>query len=326
MDYKLFVLRREFTFATVSFLFLKLHVSRNIMVAEPTLFLSADDSIQVRAHITRRGLRVYCIRDFILMVTNQPMSYSEATMYWLAAACSRELRSEHEVQDQYPHTFIGAYEPRHMCITAGGLLLLFMHMQREGLVKERYTEEIKKRLTDLSGGGGAEYVRDHDDGEVDEMMAAKHALNSQGKGLDCPPDDWPFFHGDKETDQRSLQVQPILPALAEEGVKGTNAVIQSDAGRKACKLDKRTAFCIKDLVRELQLDIDEPGMPAFCRTVCTQFRRLHPGADMFGRQRQTYFYLHDKAIMEQLVNEEYAKHMLKKAEIEFGLRANDQQY
>jgi hypothetical protein len=59
-----------------------------------------------------------------------------------------------------------------------------------------YKEELRQRLTVLADGGWAEYVWEHDDSEVDEMMAAKDAANAEGKGLECPPDDWAYFFDD----------------------------------------------------------------------------------------------------------------------------------
>ena len=97
----------------------------HIMVAEPTLFLSRDELIQVRVHTTKKGVRVYCVRDFIRMIANKQLKPSEALIYWMSAASSRELRSEHDIQDQYAIQFLGPYEPKNMCITAGGLLILF---------------------------------------------------------------------------------------------------------------------------------------------------------------------------------------------------------
>jgi hypothetical protein len=80
------------------------------------------------------------------------------------------------------------------------------------------------------------------------------------------------------------------------------------------KLDKKTAFSIKDVIKELGLDVDHARVPAMCKTVCTRFKEARPESEMLSRQRQTYFYLHDRELMEKLVREEYAKYHMKKVD------------
>jgi hypothetical protein len=302
------------------------------MVAEPTLFLSIDEAIQVRAHTNRGGLKVYCVVDFIRMLSKKPMMPSEAELYWLGVLCNRDLWTEFAVMDQHPVLFPGPYSSKLICISAGGLLLLFLQMEQDELILEEYAEEARQRLDILAGGGGAEYVRDYDDGEVDEMMAVKDAAISQGKGLDGPPDDWPFFFdADKKTtsrhssDNQSIKMGELKNAMGESsvdefqkitGISG-GGVVTTTSTTISAKLDKKTAFSIKDIIKEMELSVDHAYIPAMCKAVCTRFRDARPKSEMFSRQRQTYFYLHDREFMENLVREEYTKYLMKKVDEEF---------
>jgi hypothetical protein len=196
-------------------------------------------------------------------------------------------------------------------------------MQSDGIANETYAEEIKQRLLTMVEGDGSEYMREFDDGEVDEMMAAKDAAIAKGEGLNGPPEDWKFFHEgpvDKDAELKTeAQLQKVMDSvnemriLSESGEEGQSAKTKKKTG----KLDKSTAFSIKDLIRELELQVDSKDVPIMCRTVCARFRQMCPGSEMFSRHRQTYFYTHDRECLEGLVQEEYTKHAVKKVELEF---------
>jgi len=290
------------------------------MVAEPTLFLSSDDKLQVRAHMKRNGLWLYCIQDFVRVVANRDLMPSEALIYWMKAASSLELRAEHEIQDQYPIQFLGAYEPKSMCITAGGLLLLFLYMQTDGMVMEEYNEEMKQRLVVLSEGGGAEYVRDHDDGEVDEMMAAKDAAISKGEGLTGPPENWPFFFDsavDGPNPEIEAQLQKVIETVGEMQVAVETAEKKKESNEMSKKLDKKTAFSLKGLMEEMDIQVDKTFMPAIGKTVSAKFRQMRPESETFSKKKITFFYEDDKECLEKLVQEEYMKYKLRKVDDEF---------
>jgi hypothetical protein len=290
------------------------------MVAEPTLFLSSDELVQVRAHTTKKGVKIYCIRDFIRMISNKPLKPSEALIYWMSAASSKELRSEHDIQDQYAITFLGPYEPRNMCITAGGLLILFHYMEKKwGLVDVKYRDEIQQRLMELAEGNGAEYVWDFDDGEVDTMSAAKEEAVAKGEGLDGPPDSWKFFFDDKG--ERGLN--PVMEARLAECVDAVEEMqvevgaLMESSNAKVDKLDKKTSFSLKDLIGELELKIEPELVPAICKTVCTRFREQNPGSETFTKKRRTFFYADNKDCLAKLIQEEYLKYVMRKADEEF---------
>ncbi len=294
------------------------------MVAEPTLFLSSDEEIQVRVHINRRGLKVYCVLDFIRMLSNKPMLPSEAELYWLGALCSPKLWNEHAIMDQYPVRFPGPYAPRLICLVAGGLLLLFLHMEQNGVVRDQYIEEVKQRLEILAEGGGAEYVRDHDDGEVDEMMAAKDAAVAKGEGLDGPPEDWPFFFdkaGDAPNPAAAAQLQKVIASISEKQAAVEEREKEGgNDGRAMVKKqkNKKTAFTLKDLMGEMQIEVDRAFMPAFGKAVSARFKEMCPGSETFTRKRFTYFYEEDKECLERLVQEEHMKYLMRKVDREFA--------
>ena len=283
------------------------------MVAELTLFLSTDGMLQVRASKTKSDLTVYCVRDFIRMVCNKPnMRPSDAMIYWMSAASSRELRTEHDIQDQYPIQFLGAYEPKNVCLTASGLLLLFNYIDgRFGFIREHYKEELKQRLVVLAEGGGSEHVYEHDDGEVDAMMAAKDEAISKGTGLNGPPVDWPFYFDDAPVPDAAGRLQECMEAITEMGVALESAAVEE------VKRDRKTAFSIKDLIGEMELDIDPGRVPALCKTVCTRFRELRPGSEVFSKMRRTFFYQQDRGCLESILQEEYMKHVVRRAGDEF---------
>lgn len=296
------------------------------MVAELTLFLSSDKEIQVRVHTNRRGLKLYCVVDFIRMLSNKPLIPSEAELYWLGALSSPDLWNEHDIMDQYPVIFPGPYAPRLTCITAGGLLLLFLHMERDGIIRERYIDETKKRLETLVEGGGDEYVYEYDDGEVDEMMAAKDEAMARGEGLDGPPDDWKFFFDDSKdgpSPNMAVQLQKAIASINEiqAAVEEQEKLNDGDFGTKKVKKSKekskRTAFSLKDLMGEMQVEVDKTFMPAFGKAVSAKFKDMCPESETFSRKKITYFYEDDKECLSRLVQEEHMKYLMRKVDKEF---------
>ena len=284
------------------------------MVAELTLFLSSDEMLQARASKTKNGTMIYCVRDFIRVVADKiNMKPSSAMLYWMSAVCSRELRAEHTIQDQYNIMFLSAYETKNVCITGTGLQLLFNYLDHRfpGFVRPNSKEELRQRLAVLADGGGAEYVWEYDDGEVEEMMAVKEAANAEGRGLECPPDDWPYFFDDATVDTTTT----TTPQQPKEAV-----VVEQSIICPVAKKDRQTAFSIRDLIEEFELEIDHTHMPALCKAVCTRFRELRPGSDVFTKMRRTFFYQQDRACMEGILREEYMKYVMRGAGREFEIQ------
>ena len=124
-------------------------------------------------------------------------------------------------------------------------------------------------------------------------------------------DNFPGVHTNQS--EESTIVDELKQAL--ESVDETTSITEDEGGRVvSTKLDKKTAFSIKDVIKELGLNVDNARVPAMCKTVCTRFKEARPGSETLSRQRQTYFYLHDKEYMKKLVREEYAKYLMKKVD------------
>ena len=285
------------------------------MVAEPTLFLSEDCMLQVRAHTTRSGVRVYCVRDFVRVIVNKPnLKPSDAMLYWLSSACSKELSMEHSILDQYPIRFLGPYEPKNICIVSSGLMLLFDHLDRRfGFIWPQYKEDIRRRLQLLAEGKGSEYVWDHDDGEVDEMTAARDEALARGEGLDGPPPGWRFsFDNNTPASAEALaQLQECMEAVAMVEEK-----LQTVESAKPVR-DRKAAFTLKSLMQDLQIKVDQAFMPAFGKAVSTRFKALCPGSETFSRKKTVYFYDTDRECLEVIVQEEFLRHSSRRAGEEF---------
>jgi hypothetical protein len=293
----------------------KYHVS-STMVAEPTLFLSEDCMLQVRAHTTRSGVAVYCVRDFIRVIVNKPeLKPSDAMVYWLSAACSKELSTEHAIMDQYPIRFLGPYEPKNICLNASGLLLLFDYLDRRfGFIWPQYKEEIRRRLLLLVEGKGSEYVWDHDDGEVDEMVAARDEAIARGEGLDGPPKDWKFNFDDKPPDPETVaQLQECVEAV--EAMVEEKFCVEPEAVKPT--RDKKASFTLKSLMDDLKVKVDQAFMPAFGKAVSTRFKAMCPGSETFTRKKVVYFYETDRECLEDIVQEEFIRHTSRRAGEEF---------
>ena len=286
------------------------------MVAEPTLFLSEDCMLQVRAHVTRSGAVVYCVRDFVRMIANKPdLKPSDSMIYWMSAACSKELSTEHDIMDQYPIKFLGPYEPKNICLNAGGLLLLFDYFDRRfGFIWPQYKVEIKRRLQLLAEGKGSDYVWDHDDGEVDEMMAARDEAIARGEGLDGPPPGWRFCFDDKPA-------SPETVAQLQEVVEAMDAMVEekppADPAPAASTRDKKASFTLKSLIEDLQLKVDQAFVPAFGKAVSKRFKAVCPGSETFTRKKTVYFYETDRGCLEDIVQEEFINYATRRAGEEF---------
>ena len=94
-------------------------------------------------------------------------------------------------------------------------------------------------------------------------------------------------------------------------------VALESAAVEEVKRDRKTAFSIKDLIGEMELDIDPGRVPALCKTVCTRFRELRPGSEVFSKMRRTFFYQQDRGCLESILQEEYMKHVVRRAGDEF---------
>ena len=275
--------------------------------------------LQVRAHTTRSGVRVYCVRDFVRVIVNKPnLKPSDAMLYWLSSACSKELSMEHAILDQYPIRFLGPYEPKNICIVSSGLMLLFDHLDRRfGFIWPQYKEDIRRRLQLLAEGKGAEYVWDHDDGEVDEMTAARDEALARGEGLDGPPPGWKFSFGDDKpaSAETVAQLEECMEAVAAMGDMVEEKLHTVEPVKPT--RDRKASFTLKSLMQDLQIKVDQAFMPAFGKAVSTRFKALCPGSETFTRKKTVYFYETDRGCLEDIVQEEFLRHSSRRAGEEF---------
>ena len=81
-----------------------------------------------------------------------------------------------------------------------------------------------------------------------------------------------------------------------------------DTGKKALQERKKSGFSLKDIIQELDLDLDPVYIPAICKAVCTRFKNLRPESKYFSRMRRTFFFQQDRECIESILREECMKH------------------
>jgi hypothetical protein len=81
-----------------------------------------------------------------------------------------------------------------------------------------------------------------------------------------------------------------------------------DNGKKALQERKKSGFSLKDIIQELDLDLDPVYIPAICKAVCTRFKNLRPESKCFSRMRRTFFFQQDRECIESILREECMKH------------------
>jgi hypothetical protein len=96
------------------------------------------------------------------------------------------------------------------------------------------------------------------------------------------------------------------------------AALKSSMDKKALQEGKKAGFSLRDIIRELDLDLDPVYIPAICKSVCTRFKKLRPESKIFSRMRRTFFFQQDRGCIENILREEYVKH---RAGREFEIRA-----
>jgi hypothetical protein len=282
------------------------------MVAEPTLFLTIDRVVQVRAHTTRSGMEVFCVKDFIRETASTKIGPNDAMVYWISSL--NHLTYERDVMDTRMVKFLGPYEKSNPCINASGLLILYIHLcERFTWVNDKYKSEVVTVLKDIiQSNSAAAYVAMFDDGEVDALM-----LERGDRDLDCPPEGSKFNFVDEEK-ENALTAK--IKALEEEKARTVNDLIAKleakslaldEANAKLCQKEmdqetkrrKQSAFSIGDVVEAKGLHISSRDI--FCKKVIARFKDRFPGHTTFKRHGATLFFAEDKAIIEGLVHEEH---------------------
>ena len=292
------------------------------MVAEPTLFLSKDRKLQVRACTTRSGWEVFCVKDFIRQIANRTVGPNDAMIYWLNAL--GKLMHEENILKNIPVRFAGPYEGPNICIGAEGLLILYHYLDdRFGLVSEVYRIEVQDVLMNIiAKGNAADYVCMHDDGEIDELVAEKG-----DRPLTCPPTGSKYiFVPEKADTNRQETLDEAAATQTNEMVSEENAELvfervvqlEKQAKTKAKPGDPETfemrkrrrtdGFCIKALIAEMKItDIPTPYMNQLCKRVITNFKTRFPDRETSVYRRQTLFCQNDRQAVISVLRAEHLK-------------------
>lgn len=282
---------------------------------ERILFLSKDETLQVRAHLTRSGVLVFCIKDFIRQTARCRLGPEGAMAYWLYAL--GKLMHEDRILDHIPVLFDGPYERPTVCIDAEGLLILYHFLDEEvALVDEKYRCEVQEALMDvIRNAKESQHVRLHDDGEIKELLSEKGTMPRS-----MPPEGSRYVFGGME--KPVLEIAPREDQL--EALRVENArlwEINREMARKLTEEEKRPkrttkrgAFCIRNLIQEQGLDVPRGCLDQLCKTVISIFRQAHGRG--FVRHRVTYFHAEDRECLSGILHDEYLKLRLKRGDEE----------
>lgn len=299
------------------------------MVAELTLFLSKDRQVQVRAHVTKSGKEVFCIKDFIRQTANKVMGPDDALIYWLSS--QMKLLHEREILDSRMVQFLGPYESPEICISAAGLLILYHHLGvRFDFVNEKHREEVQQRLCDIvTAKSAAAYVEMHDDGEIDEQLAEM----GDEKWTE-PPSGSKFEYRDvvdgvemsgEQMNSMMKSFNERLKVSEEEKMKMVNdLIVKLEAEKKAnsamktqlsefessleFKKRKKSGFSLTSMISEKGWNIE--NRETFCKNVVAQYKTSFPNNETFSRHGLIHFYAEDKQIVEVLLQQAYDQYLL----------------
>jgi len=301
------------------------HATMSVSYSELTLFLSKNKNVQVRAHITAKQKTVFCVKDFIRQTANRKLSPDDSLLCWLYAL--GKLSHEDAILDNIAVQFAGPYEKPNICIGAEGLLILYHFMGEDlKLVNEEYRTEVQDILMDIvSSKNHDQHILMHDDGEIQEILSEM----GDEKWV-CPPPDSKFHfiptvhneNGDEEPFDAVLKRHIQTEIQLRETVKGLEAKnselslqletftepmlelkqlkAANDRKRMRCE-----GVCVQELCTELALDIPEMHMATLCKKVINTFKADYPDNETFLKHKKTYFYLEDKDLITDLLNEEH---------------------
>jgi len=285
------------------------------MVAEPTLFLTKDQRVQVRAHKTNGGVELYCVKDFIRQTAGMRMGPDDAMLYWLSSLAS--LSHEREVLNVYLIQFIGPYETPTACISAQGLLILYHHLsERHSWVNQQYREEVQDTLMKITANGCWNgFVRMHDDGEIDEQLVERGDLE-----LLRPPEGSKFNYVDvfdaeqltsEQINQRMEESRRLVDDLllrvkaGEAEMETMQSKLQEHEAIQEKKKRKVSGFRLNSLTTDL--DLSAVDRDHVCKAVVASFRSRFPERDTFLKHGAVHFFCEDRPIVEALVREAYSR-------------------
>ena len=283
------------------------------MVAEQILFLSKDRDLQVRAHSTQNGKCVFCVKDFIRVITTQQIGPDDALVYWLSSMAS--LTHEKEILDSRLVQFLGPYETPQVCISAEGLLILYNHLnERFSWVDPNYTEEVQDTLLSIAHNKNWEgYVEMYDDGEIEEQLIERGDMD-----LDCPPKGSKFLYEDY-LGENHMSVEEVVGALRDsqqltKKLKAqleyksnellvANDIIKEMTAENETKRRKLAAFTVGSLIGR-ELNLTQTYKEQLCKKVISNYRTRFPEREVLKKHGAVFFYEEDRPIVEALLLEE----------------------
>lgn len=289
------------------------------MVAELTLFLSQDRKVQVRAHVTKRGKEIFCVKDFIRQTANKSIGPNDAVVYWLSSLA--QLMHEDDVMEQYMVQFPGPYEKANVCLKAEGLLILYGHMCTHfDWVNKEYEVEVRDTLYDIVERKSASaYVEMFDDGEVDALLTERGDME-----LECPPEGSAFHYVDPEADAKFKVFQEEKERMVKELTARLEAksVALEEANAKLCEMEasqefkrrKQNGFTVGEVLKAKGLAIEDKEV--FCKRLISKFKAVHPELAMFKRRDVACFYAEDRSVVEDMVGAEYELMLLEEGRLD----------
>ena len=299
------------------------------MVTELTLFLSKDRQVQVRAHVTKSGKEVFCIKDFIRQTANKVMGPDDALIYWLSS--HMKLLHEREILDSRMVQFLGPYERPEICISAAGLLILYHHLGvRFNFVKEKYRVEVQNVLCDIiSAKSASAHVEMHDDGEIDGQLAemgdekwteppagSKYEYRDTVDGVEMSGEDMNSMM--KSFDERLRVSEEEKMRLVNDLIQKLEAEKQASAVMKTqlsgheslqeCKKRKKSGFSLTSVISDKGWKIE--NKEAFCKKVVAKYKTSFPTNETFLRHGLIHFYAEDKQVVEMLLQQANDQYLL----------------
>lgn len=282
------------------------------MVAEPTLFLTKDRQVQVRAHLTKKGRRCYCVKDFIRQIACKPIGPDDAMVYWLC--CLTKLLDEREIVDSQLVLFHGPYEVPNICISAQGLLILYSYMNTHyAWVDKTIKDEVQGTLEALGRSDSWDkYVEMHDDGEVEEQ-------NAEGGVGGSPPEGSRFHYKDDQVVGGGMTEEEIEAAFADNSralkeledrlqaktseLAQTEAELEAMRAEQSVKRRKLQGIRLGALVDEAHKTLSSAERDSLCKSVVANFKRRFPDRESFLRHGVIHFFEEDRPVVQALINE-----------------------
>ena len=297
--------------------------------AEPTLFLTKDQKVQVRAHTTRKGKLFFCVSDFVRNALVEEISKDDAVRLWIDITLLN-MDTEYHIRNNRMVLFAGPYELKTPCLGAEGLMFMYYYMGHnlKMALKENIRSEVQDVLQEVAMGHNIDaHVRMHDDGEITEQLAGM----AEKPYLYPPPvSPYKFLNSVKDSDGNQMPLQSFIDikektekmllssvATLEKRNEELMAQLQSHNEQllelesfKASedrKRKRRDGFCVKDLIVEEKLEVTEDDAFALCKAVTNSFKQHFPEGETFTKLGKTFYYPEDMDAVKALVVHEYRK-------------------